>query len=116
MLRMDEQRLQGRKGGLRSVLWRRHQKMCAGPSVGQIIVAHKTATVVTKEVGGWKNVVDKPGNRVLCPCFVSALCVRSCGREICLRCWGVFRIRAAAALALAAAPLAVVECFTFLKK
>ena len=35
-------------------------------------------------VGGLENVVDKLGNRV--PCSVSVSCVRSCAREMCLRC------------------------------
>ena len=29
-----------------------------------------------KEIGGWENVVDKPGKRVPCPCLRDASCVR----------------------------------------
>ena len=45
-------------------------------------------------IGGWENVIDKPGNRVLCSVSVRDVsCVRSCGSDICFVCSSVFRIR-----------------------
>ena len=35
--------------GLQSVLWKRHERTGGGPSVGQHLVAHRTAHVITKE-------------------------------------------------------------------
>ena len=64
-------------------------------------------------IGGWENVVDKPGNRVPCTVSVSirdVWYVRSCAREICLRCWGVFRIHGLLLLR-AVAPLVSRSCF-----
>ena len=40
--------------------------------------------MVPFEIGGWENVIDKPGNRVPCPCRA---------REICVQCRCVFGIR-----------------------